>query len=644
MPPGRAGQPRPNPDIGPLKELAQQLRVDAVRASAAAGAGHPTSAMSAAELMAVLIARHLRVDPAAPDDPGRDHLLLSKGHAAPLLYAALLAIGAIEEPELLTFRQPGSRLQGHPVPGIPFVDVATGSLGVGLAIGSGMALAMQRLEPRSSRIWVICGDGELAEGSVWEAVEAAGSERLDSLTAIVDVNRLGQTGPTRHGWDLQALRRRFEAFDWRVIEVDGHDVRAIDTAFRTATETRFRPAVILARTIKGRGVRRVADQPGRHGKPLDDAEAAIAELGGVRRLRITPPTPLGARPRDRRSGGRQAVQLPSWPLGAMVATRDAVGEALVALGAGRPDLVVLDADVGDSTRLGRFRDVDPRRFFQVFIAEQLLVGAAIGFAIRGWTAVAGSFGAFLFRAADIVRMAAVGGTPLHLVGSHAGASIGSDGPSQMGLEDVALFRAIDGAAVLQPSDANQAVQLLGATLDWPGLSYLRVLRGETTVRTPAGAPLRIGGSREVASSPDDRVAIVAAGATVDEAVRAAELLGADAIRVRIIDAYSVKPLDVEGVAAAAAAVEGRVVVVEDHRPEGGLGSAVAEALATRGQSLRLAHLAVRGMPGSASPEEQRAAAGIDAAAIAAAVRRLATGEAGPDAPLQASPAGRGDGL
>jgi len=258
--------------------------------------------------------------------------------------------------------------------------------------------------------------------------------------------------------------------------------------------------------------------------------------------------------------------------------------------------------------------------------------------------VAGSFGAFLFRAADIVRMAAVGGTPLHLVGSHAGASIGSDGPSQMGLEDVALFRAIDGAAVLQPSDANQAARLLAATLDWPGLSYLRVLRGETTVRTPAGAPLRIGGSREVASSPDDRVAIVAAGATVDEAVRAAELLGAEAIRVRIIDAYSVKPLDVEGVAAAAAAVEGRVVVVEDHRPEGGLGSAVAEALAARGQSLVLAHLAVRGMPGSASPAEQRAAAGIDAAAIAAAVRRLAAGEAGPDAPLQASPAGRGDGL
>ncbi|TAK00941.1 MAG: transketolase [Chloroflexota bacterium] len=625
---------RPDADLAQLKELAQQLRVDAIRASAAAGAGHPTSAMSAAELLAVLVARHLRVDTSAPDDPARDHLVLSKGHAAPLLYAALVAIGAIDDDELLTFRQPGSRLQGHPVPGVPLVDVATGSLGVGLAIGAGMALAMQRLEPRASRIWVLCGDGELAEGSVWEAVEAAGSERLDALTAIVDVNRLGQTGPTRHGWDLGALRRRFEAFDWRVLDIDGHDVRAIDAAYRTASETRFRPTVVLARTIKGRGVRRVADQPGLHGKPLEDSSDAIAELGGPRSIRIVPPKPLGSRPRDRRSSGRQPVQLPVWPVGSRVATRDAVGESLVAIGTGRPELVVLDADVGDSTRLGRFRDVDEQRFFQAFIAEQLLVGAAMGFTIRGWTAVCGSFGAFLLRAADMVRMAAVGGTPLRLIGSHAGASIGSDGPSQMALEDVAMFRAIDGSAVLQPSDANQAGQLLEAMLDWPGLSYLRVLRGETTVRTPARPRLRIGGSREVASSEADRVAIIAAGATVDEAVWAAELLEPDGIRVRILDAYSLKPLDVDAVADAAAAAGGRVVVVEDHRPEGGLGSAVAEALAGRGEPLRLVHLAVRGMPGSASPEEQRAAAGIDGPAIARAVRRLAETRDRPDAPLQ----------
>ena len=613
---------RPEPDIGELKELAQQLRVDAIRASSAAGAGHPTSAMSAAELLAVLVARHLRVDIEALDDPARDHLILSKGHASPLLYAALVAIDAIDDAELLTYRQPGSRLQGHPVPGIPLVEAATGSLGIGLAIGAGMALAMQRLEPRSSRIWVLCGDGELAEGAVWEAVEAAGSERLDALTAVIDVNRLGQTGPTRHGWDLQSLRRRFEAFDWRVLEIDGHDVKAVDAAFRTASETRFRPTAILARTIKGRGVRRTADQPGLHGKPLADADEAIAELGGRRRIRVTPPKPVGARPRDRRSAGRQASNLPSWPVGTAVATRDAIGEALVALGPSRPDLVVLDADVGDSTRLARFKDVDPQRFFQVFIAEQLLVGAAIGFSIRGWTAVAGSFGTFLLRAADIVRMAAVGGTPLRLIGSHAGASIGSDGPSQMGLEDVAMFRAIDGAAILQPSDANQAARLLEAMLDWPGLSYLRVLRGETIVRTPVESDVRIGGSREIGASPQDRLAIIASGVTVDEAVQAAVLLRADGIRARVIDAYSIKPLDAETVAAALAAVDGRVVVVEDHRPEGGLGSAVAEAMAERGAAIRMRHLAVRAMPGSAEPAEQRAAAGIDARAIREAALEL----------------------
>ena len=623
-PPWPTGRSRSDPDTTRLKDLAQQFRVDALRASISAGAAHPASAMSAAELVAVLVARHLRVDPASPNDPARDHLLLSRAYGAPLLYAALLAIGAISDSELLTYRQPGSRLQGQPGPGLPLVDTAPGSLGFGLAIGMGMALAMQRLEPRASRIWVVCGDGELAEGSVWEAVEAAGTERLDALTVIVDVNRLG-TGPTRYGWDLQALRRRFEAFDWRVLEIDGHDVRAIDNAYRTASVTRFRPTAILARTIGGGGVHRVLDQPGLYGERQGYAEAAIQELGGARRIKITPPKPVGARPRDRRSPARRPpVRLPTWPVGSVVAAHDAVGEALVVLGTRRPDLVVLDADGGEETRLGRFRDVDPQRFFPVFVAEELLVGAAMGFAIRGWTPIAGSLGAFLLRAADIVRMAAFAGTPLRLVGSHAGASIGVEGPSQMGLEDVALFRAIDGAAVLQPSDANQAAQLLDAMLEWPALSYLRLLRGETTVRTPPRTKITIGGSREVASSPDDRVAIVAAGATIDEAIRAAELLELDRLRVRIIDAYSLKPLDAEAVAAAARAVDGRLVVVEDHRPEGGLGSAVAEAMASRGLPLRMAHLAVRGIPRSGSPHEQRAAAGIDAAAIAQAVTRLAS--------------------
>ncbi|MCI0583547.1 MAG: transketolase [Chloroflexi bacterium] len=651
-PPWRGGRSRPDPDIGPLRELAQQLRVDSIRASVAAGDGHPTDALSAAELIAVLVARHLRVDPRSLEDPARDHLIVSAGRAAPILYAALLAIGAIDEDELLDYRQPGSRLQALPAPDVPLVDAATGSLGFGLAVGQGMALAMQRLEPRASRIWLLCGDTELANGSVWEAVEAAGSERLDALTVIVDVSRLGGTGSSRHGGDTLALRRRFEAFDWRVLEIDGHDVRSIDGAYRTASETRFRPAVILARTIRGRGVRRVADQAGLHGRPLIDTDAAIAELGGVRSVRITPPTPLGARARDRRSGGRQVVRLPSWPVGAGVGMSDAVGEALVALGTGRPDLVVLDADVGDGDRLGRFRDVDPQRYFPVFAAEALLAGAAIGFAVRGWTAVAGVAGGVLLRVADIVRMAAAGGTPLRLVGSAAGTGPDGDASPSAGLEDVALLRAIDGSAVLEPSDANQAAALLEAMLDWPGPIYLRVGGEPTTVRTPPGRELRIGGSREVASSPDDRVAVIATGRSVDEAVRAAEILEADRLGVRILDAYSVKPLDAAAVEAAAAAVDGRIVVVEDHRPEGGLGSAVMEALAGWGRPLRLAHLAVRGRAGQSvagRPSERRAAAGIDAAAIARAVRRLARDGSppetrSPDAPLQGSSAGEGDGL
>lgn len=645
-PPWRGGGSRPDPDIGPLRELAQQLRVDSIRASVAAGGGHPMDALAAAELIAVLVARHLRVDPRSLEDPARDHLILSAGRAAPLLYAALLAIGAIEEGELLGFRQPGSRLQARPMPDVPLVDAATGSLGFGLAVGTGMALAMQRLEPRASRIWVLGGDSELADGSVWEAVEAAGSERLDALTVIVDASRLG-AGPTRHGRDVQALHRRFEALDWRVLEIDGHDVRAIDGAYRTASETRFRPAVILARTIRGRGVRRVVDQAGLHGRPLIDPDAAIAELGGVRHVRVTPPTPLGARARDRRSGGRQGIRLPSWPVGVGVELPDAVGEALVALGTGRPDLVVLDADDGEVKRLGRFRDVDPQRYFAVFAAEALRSAAAIGFAVRGWTAVAGVAGAALLRAADVVRMAAAGGTPVRLVGSPAGAGPEGDGSSWMGLEDVAVLRAIDGSAVLEPSDGNQAAGLLQAMLEWPGPSFLRIGGDPTTVRTPPGTRLRIGGSREVASSPDDRVAIIASGTSVDEAVRAAEILEADRLPIRILDAYSVKPLDSAAVEAAAIAVEGRIVVVEDHRPEGGLGSAVMEAMTQRGRPLRLAHLAVRGpagRSGTGRPSERRAAAGIDAAAIARAVRRLASDGSPPAAPLQGSSAGEGDGL
>jgi transketolase len=608
-------------DTATLRELGQQLRVDAVRAAGAAGSGHPTSSMSAADLMAVLISRHLRYDFANPDDPRADHLIFSKGHASPLLYAIYKAVGAIGEDELLSFRADGSRLEGHPTPRLPWVDVATGSLGQGLPIGAGVATAGTRFDRIPYRVWVLCGDSELAEGSMWEAFEYAGHERLGNLIAIIDVNRLGQRGPTRHGWTLGAYARRISSFGWDVIEIDGHDVAAIDSAYLQATSDPGRPVAILARTHKGRGVRAVEDSEGKHGKPLPDTDAAVAELGGPRDLHVQVRAPGGEAPAPRRFGWTDRLRLPAYAPGSSVATRTAFGEALAALGSARPDVVVLDGEVSDSTRTGMFEKAHPDRFVECYIAEQQMIAAAVGLAVRGWTPYAATFAAFLSRAYDFIRMASISGVDLKLAGSHAGVSIGADGPSQMGLEDIAALRALYGSTVLYPSDGNSTAALTAAMADRPGICYLRTTRDDTPVLYQPGEPFEIGGSKTLRRSPADQVTIVAAGITVHEALRAADELAGDGIAARVIDAYSVKPID-EGTLREAARATGRLVTVEDHRAEGGLGDAVLSAIATGDGPVRTARLAVRSMPASATRDQQLHHAAIDAVAIATATRRL----------------------
>lgn len=602
-----------------LAQLGQQLRVDAIRAADAAGSGHPTSSMSAADLAAVLLANHLRYDFDRPDHPGNDRLIFSKGHASPLLYAFYRMAGAIDDEELLTFRRLDSRLEGHPTPRLPWVDVATGSLGQGLPVGVGMALAGKRLDQIPYRVWVLVGDSEMAEGSVWEAVEHAAYEHLDNLTLIIDVNRLGQRGPTRHGWDLEAYARRLSAFGWHTIEIDGHDVGAVDAALAEAGSTIGQPSAIIARTRKGRGVAEVEDREGMHGKPLPDADAAIEELGGPRFIRVDVHKPPAARVLHTNLGG--PLSLPTFDVGDSVATRTAYGKALAALGSARGDVVALDGEVGDSTRTEYFAKAHPSRHFECYIAEQELVAAAVGMQARGYVPYASSFAAFLTRAHDFIRMAAVSRAAIKLVGSHAGVAIGQDGPSQMGLEDLAMFRAVHGSTVLYPCDANQTARLVAAMAELPGVSYLRTSRGDMPVVYGPDEEFPVGGSKVLRSSDRDRVTVVAAGVTVHEALRAAELLGQEGIDVRIVDLYSVKPVDAVTLQEAADAT-GCLLTVEDHRPEGGIGDAVAEAFTDGRPMPRLVRLGVRNMPGSATPEEQLHMAGIDAESIAAGVRLL----------------------
>ena len=612
-------------DLATVTQLARQLRVDSIRASTSAGSGHPTSSMSAADLLAVLVARHLRYDWDQPKAEANDHLIFSKGHASPLLYSVYKAVGVVSDEELMSaYRRFGSRLQGHPTPVLPWVDVATGSLGQGLPDGVGVALAGKYLDRVPFRVWVLCGDSELAEGSIWEALDKAGHYELSNLIAIVDVNRLGQRGPTELGWDLGAYARRVEAFGAHALEVDGHDLTAVDEALSAATRAAERPTVILARTIKGRGFSEVEDREGWHGKPFpaDMAARAIAELGGESNLIVRGPLPeyknAGSAPE-----ASPAISRPSYARGDKAATRRAYGDAVTALGARDPRVVALDGEVSNSTYADTFAKAHPGRYFEMFIAEQQMVASAIGLSVRGYKPFASTFAAFLTRAHDFIRMAAISHASVRLVGSHAGVEIGADGPSQMGLEDLAMMRAVQGSSVFYPSDAVSAAALVDVMAQTGGITYLRTTRGAYPVLYDNDESFPAGGSKVLRSGPSDAVTLIGAGVTLHECLRAADRLALDGIHARVIDLYSIKPIDGDTLVEAADATGGRIVVAEDHHPEGGLGSAVAAALLKAGvQHLRLAHLSVSELPGSGTTAELLAAAGIDATHIASAAAAL----------------------
>jgi transketolase len=607
-------------DLEFARQLGQQLRVDSIRCSTAAGSGHPTSSMSAADLIAVLIARYLQYDWNKPNDPNNDHLIFSKGHASPLYYAMLKAVGAITDTELLTFRKFGSRLQGHPTPALPWVDVATGSLGQGLPIAVGVALAGKDLDKLPYHVWALCGDSELAEGSIWEALDKSGFYGLANLTAIMDINRLGQRGETEFGWNLDVYRRRVEAFGCFPIVIDGHDVTAIDRAYGNALLSTGKPTVILAKTVKGKGFSEIENKDGWHGKalPPDMAERAIKELGGIRHLKVKTAKPEAGPPAIKHV--EVPVKLPTYKKEEKVATRKAYGDALVAIGA-IPDVVAMDGEVSNSTHADEFAKAFPDRFFEIYIAEQQLVATAVGMSVRGYRPFASTFAAFFSRAYDFIRMAGISQANIRLVGSHAGVEIGQDGPSQMALEDLAAMRAIHSSTVLYPSDPNQTAKLVSLMADEPGIVYMRTTRGAyPTIYSPTDA-FKIGGAKVVRQSAKDRVTLIGAGVTLHNCLAAADTLAQKKVAARVIDLYSVKPVDVKTLREAARATKGRFVIVEDHYPQGGLGAAVLEALASE-DGLHVAHLAVKGLPTSGKPEELMNAAGISARHIVAAATKL----------------------
>lgn len=605
-------------DDATLFRMAQKLRRHSLESTAQAGSGHPTSCMSAADIVSVLFFDEMRYDPADPSGRGADVFVLSKGHAAPLLWAALKEAGCIDH-DLLTLREITSPLEGHPTPLVPWVRVATGSLGQGLCAAAGMAWARER-DGEPGRVYALLGDGEAAEGSVWEAAQFASFYRLDNLCAIVDVNRLGQSGPTMYEHHVDVYEERLNAFGWQTAVVDGHDVRQIREAFARAREVEGKPFAIVARTFKGRGVSFLEDKDNWHGKPVKKGEElarAIAELGntGVR-------LPVKARRYDKAPKPLPEPELhatPDYTLGQEVATREAYGTALAKLAAASPRVVALDGDTKNSTFSDRFKAVAPDRFVESYIAEQNMVGAALGMATEGKIPFASTFACFLTRAYDFLRMA-VYSRPKHLVvcGSHAGVSIGEDGASQMALEDLAMMRALLGTTVLYPSDAVSAERLVVAAAQTQGIVYIRTSRPKTPVLYANDEPFPVGGSKTLRATARDAVTVVAAGVTLHEALAAHDQLKKDGIAVRIIDLYSVKPIDAATLVRAASETRA-IVTVEDHSVCGGLGEAVAAAVAGRG---RVEILGVRDIPRSGKPAELLEAHGISAAAIVRAVQKL----------------------
>ncbi|MDE3154450.1 MAG: transketolase [Acidobacteriota bacterium] len=611
--------------IPALQNVATQLRIDSVRATTRAGSGHPTSCCSAAEVMAALFFGRMRWDPKDPHNPDSDRFVLSKGHAAPILYAAWAEAGVFDRSELLKLRTFTSDLEGHPTPRLPFVDVATGSLGQGICAAIGTALNARRIQS-GYRTYVLLGDGESAEGSVWEAADAADHFHLDNLCAITDVNALGQSRATMWGHDMEAFAGRWRAFGWHAIVVDGHDVAAILAALDEAEATKGKPTMILARTIKGKGISWVEGKNGFHGKPFmgADADRALAELeqqfvktpAGVNLAAGIPKPPNVARPEVRPA----PLPAPQYEKGKPVATREAYGHALAKLGQADARVVALDGDVGNSTHSEYFEEAVPDRFFEHYIAEQVMVGAAMGFAARGAIPFPSTFACFLTRAADFIRMAAISQVAVKFAGSHAGISIGEDGPSQMALEDLAMMRAQPNMTVLYPCDAVSAERLTALAAYHPGAVYIRTSRPKTPVIYAAADAFTVGGSHVLRQSDSDEVTIVAAGVTVFEALKAYDQLKAAGVFARVIDAYSVQPIDAATLVDAGRQTRGTIITVEDHYAAGGLGDAVAEAVAPAGITVH--RLAVREIPRSGQPDELLDHYGISARHIVAAATRL----------------------
>ncbi len=604
--------------IDDLRKIATRLRIHSLRMTTAAGSGHPTTCLSAADLAAGLFFSEMRWSTKDPNDPGSDEFVLSKGHAAPLLWAVYAEAGVIPLESLLDLRKISSDLEGHPTPRMPWIKAATGSLGQGLSVGVGLALG-QRLDKSPARTFVLLGDGECAEGQVWEAAAAASHWKLRNLCAIVDVNRLGQSDPTMHQHDLAALKRKFSAFGWEAVVVDGHRIDKILAALKTVGK-KGRPTALLARTLKGKGVSFVEDRNGWHGKPLkaDELARALEELGclpdvDARRL-LRRPRPSG------RKRAEAPTDFPRTAYTERTATRLAYGNALLSLAKVNPRVVAVDGDVKNSTYADKFFAAFPGRAFQSYIAEQNMVGVATGLAVKGYLPFVATFAAFLTRAHDQIRMAAYSFANIKLCGSHVGVSIGEDGPSQMGLEDLAMFRPIPGCVVLYPSDAISSEACVASVAAHKGLAYIRTSRPATALLYPAGEAFPIGGSKVLRKADGDAVTVVAAGITVHEALKAADSLKKEGLGLRIIDAYSVKPLDEGTLLREAKATGGRVVVVEDHYAGGGLGDAVAQALA--GQA-KVRHLCIRELPRSGKPDELLERYGISASHIARAAKEMA---------------------
>jgi transketolase len=602
------------------------LRIDSVRSTSEAGSGHPTSCCSAADIVAALFFAEMRFDPRDPHDPTSDRFVLSKGHAAPLLYAAWAEAGSFERAELLKLREIGSDLEGHPTPRLPFVDVATGSLGQGICAAIGCALNARRIRS-AYRTYVLMGDGESAEGSVWEAAAVGAMDGLDNLCGITDVNALGQSRPTMFQHDMEAFAQRWRAVGWHAVVVDGHDLGALLDAYAEARRTKGQPTMILARTIKGKGISFAEGKNGWHGRPLkkgEELDRALAEFEsqfvpapvGVDLVQLIPRPPAADGPVIT----AKPVALPAYTLGEQVATREAYGTAITKLGEADARVVALDADVKNSTFSDKFEIAFPDRFYQNFIAEQVMVGAAMGLAARGAIPFPSTFACFLTRAADFIRMAAISQVGIKMAGSHAGISIGEDGPSQMALEDLAMCRAQPGITVLYPSDAVSTERLVALAAYHPGPAYIRTSRPKTPVIYPNDEIFVVGGLKVLRESAGDAATVVAAGVTVFEALHAYDQLRAAGTAIRVVDLYSVAPVDRDGLIDAARATGGRLITVEDHYAAGGIGDAVAEAVAEAGFTVH--RLAVREIPRSGKPAELFDRFGISAAHIVRAVQTL----------------------